>query len=75
MRRDRDPTMKAPIDAELVVAQVLGAVAVLMTVVVAVLGMFDQPFGIGVRVHPDQMRQAVSLVRIGANPAILQPCS
>ncbi len=54
---------------------VLGAVAVLMTVVIAVLGMLDQPFGIGIRVNPDQMRQAVSLVRIGASPAVLQPCS
>jgi hypothetical protein len=53
----------------------LGSVAVLMTVVVGVLGMLDQPFGIGARVHPDQMRQAVDLVLTGEkNPAILRPC-
>jgi hypothetical protein len=52
----------------------LGSVTVLMTVVVVVLSMLDQPFGIGVRVHPDQMRQAVGLLRTGANPAVLQPC-
>lgn len=53
----------------------LASVAVLMTVVVGVLAMLDQPFGVGVRVHPNQMRQAVSLVLIGeTNPAILQPC-
>jgi hypothetical protein len=53
----------------------LGSVAVLMTVVVGVLGMLDQPFGIGARVHPDQMRQAIDLVLTGEkSPAILRPC-
>jgi len=53
----------------------LGSVLVLMTFAVAVLAMLDQPFGVGVRVHPDQMRQAVSLVLTGeTNPALLQPC-
>jgi hypothetical protein len=55
---------------------VLGSVAVLMTVVVAVLAMLDQPFGAGVRVGPDQMRQAIHLATRGVtNPTILQPCS
>jgi hypothetical protein len=54
---------------------VLGSVAVLTTVVVAVLAMLDNPFGAGVRVRPDQMRQAMQLVARGANPTILQPCS
>ncbi len=56
---------------------VLGSVAVLMTVVVGVLGMLDQPFGAGVRVHPDQMRQAVQLLMSdgGTNRTVLQPCS
>jgi hypothetical protein len=56
---------------------VLGSVAVLMTVVVGVLGMLDQPFGAGVRVHPDQMRQAVQLLMSdgGTNAAVRQPCS
>jgi len=53
----------------------LGSVAVLMTVVVVVLSMLDQPFGVGVRVHPDQMRQAIGLILAGEkNPVILQPC-
>ena len=53
----------------------LGSVAVLMTVVVGVLGMLDQPFGIGAHVQPDQMRQAVELLQTGEkNPAILRPC-
>ena len=48
-----------------------------MTVVVGVLGMLDQPFGAGVRVHPDQMRQATQLLMSdgGTNPTVLQPCS
>ena len=58
---------------------VLGAVAVLMTVVIAVLGMLDQPFGVGIRVHPDQMRQAIQLLLTGntdqTNRVLLQPCS
>jgi hypothetical protein len=46
-----------------------------MTVVVAVLAMLDQPFGIGAQVHPDQMRQAVNLLLTGVkNPIILAPC-
>jgi hypothetical protein len=53
----------------------LATVAVLMTVVVAVLAMLDQPFGVGVRVEPNQMRQAINLVLVGEkNPAILQAC-
>jgi len=53
----------------------LGSVVLLMTVVLGVLAMLDQPFGVGVRVHPDQMRQAVSLVLKGeTNPTILQLC-
>ena len=55
---------------------VLASAGVLMIVVVGVLAMLDQPFGVGVRVRPDQMRQAVSLVLVGeTNPAVLQPCA
>ena len=54
----------------------LGSVAVLMTVVVGVLGMLDQPFGIGAHVQPDQMQQAVELLLTGEkNPAILRACA
>jgi hypothetical protein len=53
----------------------LGSVIVLMTVVVGVLGMLDQPFGVGAHVQPNQMRQAVDLLLTGEkNPAILRPC-
>jgi hypothetical protein len=53
----------------------LGSVAVLMTVVVSVLAMLDQPFGVGARVQPDEMRQAIELALTGEkNPAILRPC-
>ncbi len=54
----------------------LASVTVLMTVVVAVLAMLDQPFGIGVQVQPDQMRHAIQLLLTGVtNPVLLQPCS
>jgi hypothetical protein len=53
----------------------LATVAVLMTVVVGVLAMLDQRFGIGVSVQPDQMRHAISLLLTGVkNPVILQTC-
>ena len=56
---------------------VLGSVIVLMTVVVAVLSMLDQPFGFGVQIQPSQMRQAIQLLMRGntTNPRILRPCS
>jgi NADH:ubiquinone oxidoreductase subunit 6 (subunit J) len=57
----------------------LGSVALLMTVAVAVLAMLDQPFGIGVRVQPDQMNHAVRLLLTGQPTplfqALVQPCS
>jgi hypothetical protein len=57
----------------------LGSVAALMTVAVAALAMLDQPFGIGVRVQPDQMSHAVHLLLTGQpDPlyrALVQPCS
>jgi hypothetical protein len=54
----------------------LGSALVLMTVVVGTLAMLDQPFGIGVRVQPDQMRHAIELILSDrTNAAILAPCS
>ncbi len=55
---------------------VLGSVVVLMTVVVAVLAMLDQPFGFGVHVQPSQMRQALQLLMRGdaTNAMILRSC-
>jgi len=56
-------------------AVALGSVAVLMTVVISALATLDQPFGIGARVHPEEMTQAIELVLTGEkNPAILAPC-
>jgi hypothetical protein len=53
----------------------LATVAVLMTVVAAVLAMLDQPYGVGVSVQPDQMRQAIGLLLVGVkNPVILHAC-
>jgi hypothetical protein len=56
---------------------VLGSVFVLMTVVIAVLSMLDQPFGFGVEVQPSQMHQAVQLLSRGGgiNATILRPCT
>jgi hypothetical protein len=56
---------------------VLGSVVVLMTVVVAVLSMLDQPFGFGVHVQPSQMQQAIQLLKRGdeTNATILRSCS
>ena len=51
----------------------LGSMAVLLTVVVVVLTMLDRPFGAGVRVQPDEMRQAITLLSDGKS-AVLRPC-
>jgi hypothetical protein len=53
----------------------LGSLALLLTVVVAVLAVLDRPFAAGVRVEPTEMHQAIELVAVGASPAIVQPCS
>ena len=52
----------------------LGTVSVLVTVVIAVLAMLDRPFGIGVRVHPNEMHQAIELVSVDSEPGVLAPC-
>ncbi len=53
----------------------LASLSVLLTVVVAVLAMLDQPFGVGARVKPDEMRQAIALVSVGNKSADVRPCS
>jgi hypothetical protein len=55
---------------------VLGSVIVLMTVVIAVLAMLDQPFSFGVRVQPSQMQQAIQLLQRGdvTNSTIVRAC-
>lgn len=52
----------------------LGSVTVLLTVVVAVLGTLDRPFGWGARVEPDEMRQAIALVSVDAKDSVVAPC-
>jgi hypothetical protein len=54
----------------------LGSVVLLLTVVVAVLSVLDQPYGVGARVPPSSLRHAIDLV----NPhrertGIYAPCS
>jgi hypothetical protein len=43
----------------------LGCLILLLSVVVAVLSMLDKPFGPGVRVPPNEMRQAIDLLVAG----------
>jgi hypothetical protein len=58
------------------IVSALLSLATLMTVVIAVLAMLDQPFGVGVRVTPDQMHQTINLVLAGEkNATILGACS
>jgi hypothetical protein len=46
-----------------------------MTVVVSVLATLDQPFGVGARVHPEEMTQAIELVLTGEkNQTIIGAC-
>jgi hypothetical protein len=52
----------------------LGSLSLLLTVVVAVLAMLDRPFGVGARVQPAEMRQAITLLSVGAKSTILRPC-
>jgi hypothetical protein len=51
------------------------SVTMLLTVVVAVLAMLDRPFEAGVRVEPDALRQAIALVSVDAEKAVVKPCS
>jgi hypothetical protein len=51
----------------------LGSVSLLLTVIVAVLTMLDRPFGAGVRLQPNEMRHAITLLSNG-DSAALHPC-
>ena len=54
----------------------LGSVVTLLTVVVAVLSMLDQPYRAGARVHPSELRHAIDLVNPHrATTGIYAPCS
>lgn len=57
-------------------AWALGSVATLMVVVISVLSMLDQPFGVGVRVSPDRMHQTINLLLAGEpyEKVLTQPC-
>jgi multisubunit Na+/H+ antiporter MnhB subunit len=53
----------------------LGSVAALLTVIVVVLTMLDNPFTAGARVQPDSMRDAIDLVSVdGDRAGVLRPC-
>ena len=41
----------------------LGGVVTLLTVVVSVLSILDQPYGVGARVQPDGLRHAIELIK------------
>jgi hypothetical protein len=54
----------------------LGAVVTLLTVVVSVLSILDQPYGAGARVHPTSLRHAIDLVNPHRDTTgIYAPCS
>jgi hypothetical protein len=53
----------------------LACLILLLTVVVAVLSMLDRPFGPGVRVPPNEMRQAIALLEAGRTPADPKVCA
>lgn len=53
----------------------LSSVAGLLTVIVVVLAMLDNPFTFGARVHPDSMRDGIDLVSVGRErTGVLRPC-
>jgi hypothetical protein len=53
----------------------LASVVALLTVVVVVLGMLDNPFAVGARVHPNSMNDAIDLVSVdGDSAGVLRPC-
>ena len=53
----------------------LGSAAALLTVVVAVLTMLDNPFTFGARVQPHSMRDGIDLVSVGGDRmGVLRPC-
>jgi len=54
----------------------LGSVVTLLTVVVAVLSMLDQPYGAGARVGPSSLEHAIELLKTGPGAAsAFEPCS
>src|SRR5262249_12227447 len=56
-------------------AVALGSVASLLTVIVVVLSMLDNPFAIGARVHPDSMRDGIDLLSVGRErTGVFRPC-
>jgi hypothetical protein len=53
----------------------LGSATVLLTVVVVVLTMLDNPFTAGARVQPHSLRDGIDLVSVGGDRAgVLRPC-
>ena len=53
----------------------LGSMAALLTVIVVVLTMLDNPFTAGARVQPNSMRDGIDLVSVGREgTGVLRPC-
>jgi hypothetical protein len=54
----------------------LGSAATLLTVVVVVLTLLDNPFDFGARVQPHSMRDAIDLVSVGNDQkGVFRPCA
>ena len=53
----------------------LGSLTVLLTVVLAVLGILDRPFGGEAGLPPDQLQQGLDLLSEHTNPATMRPCT
>jgi cytochrome c biogenesis factor len=53
----------------------LASATALLTVIVVVLSMLDNPFTFGARVRPDSMREGIDLLSVGRErTAVLRPC-
>ena len=52
----------------------LGSVTALLTVIIVVLNMLDNPFIAGARVQPNSLRDGIDLVSVGSDRAVLRPC-
>ncbi len=53
----------------------LGCVTALLTVIVVVLSLLDNPFAFGARVQPDSMRDGIDILSVGGDrTGVLRPC-
>jgi amino acid transporter len=52
----------------------IGSITALLTVIVVVLNLLDNPFIAGARVQPNSMRDGIDLVSVGTDRTVLRPC-